>query len=153
LNDFDLRLEGSQITLAEDDRLPQPLLFLHDAFPLVVEQPLSRQRPRASETGEQYLGRQFRFLLLHVGFALLKHAPCLVQAFGSRQKRLYLQLQFDALPPEEFVSLHIGISRSLVILVWLMALSLVLSLIAMGLLLMVHEKPSFPGAGGSSRLL
>ena len=64
LNDFDLPLEGSHITVAEDDRLPQPLLFLHDTFPLIVEQSLSRQRPRAGETREQDLGRQFRFLLL-----------------------------------------------------------------------------------------
>jgi len=68
LNDLDLCLEGSQIALAEDDRLPQPVLLLHETFPLIVEQPLSRQRPRASETGEQDLGRQFRFLLLQGDF-------------------------------------------------------------------------------------
>src|SRR5258708_23329437 len=64
LNDFDLGLQRSQIALAEDDRLPQPVLFLQDAFPLIMEQPLSRQRPRPGETSEPALGRQFRLLLL-----------------------------------------------------------------------------------------
>jgi hypothetical protein len=66
---------------------------------------------------------------------------------------LHLQLQFDALSPEEFAPLHLGISRPVVILVLLVALSLVVSLVATGLLLMVHEKPSFPGAGWSYHLL
>src|SRR6266566_6681549 len=55
LNDLDLRLQRSEVTLAEDDRLSQPVLFLQDAFPLIVEQPLSRQRPCAGETREQDL--------------------------------------------------------------------------------------------------
>src|SRR5258708_9280049 len=90
LNDFDLRLQRSQVTLAEDHRLTQPVLFLHDAFPLIVEQPLGTEIPRAGETGEQDLSRQFRLLLLHTDFALLKHAPRVVQAFGTGYERLHL---------------------------------------------------------------
>jgi len=78
-------------------------------------------------------------VLLHAGFALLKHAPCLVQAFGTRYERLYLQLQFDALPPEEFASLLLRISGLLPVLV-LPVTPLVLSLVTTGLLLVVHEE-------------
>jgi len=143
LNDLDLRLQRSQIALAEDDRLPQPLLFLQDPFPLIVKQPLGRQIPRASETGDQNLGRQFGSLLLQVGFALLQCAPRLVQALGTGYERLHLEFQFDALSPEKFASLHLRISSRLAILGWLVALSLVMSLIAMGLLLIGHERHSF----------
>jgi hypothetical protein len=81
--------------------------------------------------------------VLQVDFALLQSAPGLLQAFSTRQKSLHLQLEFDALSPEEFAPLCLGISRSLAILVWLLALSLivVVSLIATGLLLIGHEKP------------
>jgi len=149
LDDLDLRLKRSQIALAEDDRLPQSLLFLHDAFPLVMKQSLSRQRPRACQTGEHNLRRQFRLLVLHVSFALLQSAPGLLQAFGSRQKRLYLQLQFDAFPPQEFAALLLGMAGLPAILVWLVTalVVLVMSLIAMELLLIGHEKLSFLDAG------
>jgi hypothetical protein len=113
-----------------------------------MEQPLGRQIARAGQTGEHNLRRQFRLLLLQVGFALLQRAPGLIQAFGSRQKRLYLQLQLDALPPQEFAPLRLGMAGMLAILVLLVTalVVLVVSLIAMGLLLIGHEKPSFPGA-------
>src|SRR5260221_7885067 len=105
-----------------------------------MEQTLSGEMPRAGQTGEHNLGRQFRLVLLHAGFALLKHAPCLFQAFGTRDERLHLHLQFDALPPEEFASLHLGISGLLPVLV-LPVTPLVLLLVTMGLLLVVHEGP------------
>jgi len=115
-----------------------------------VEHSLSRQRPHAGQTGEHNLRCQFRFLVLQVGFALLQSMPGLVQAFGSRKTRLYLQFQFDALPPEEFAPLNLGMAGLSVILVLVMALVvLVVSLIAMGVLLIGHEKTSFPGAGCS----
>jgi len=153
LNDLDLRLKRSQIALTEDDGLLQPLLFLQDAFPLIMEQSLSRQRPYVGETGEHNLCRQFWLLVLQVGFSLLQSAPGLLQAFGTRQKHLYLQLQFDALPPEEFAALLFGMAGLSALLVFLVTVLgvLVVSLIAMGLLLMVREKASFPGAGCSVR--
>jgi hypothetical protein len=154
LNDLDLRLKRSQIALAEDDSLLQPLLFLQDAFPFIVEQPLGRQRPRAGQTGEHDLCRQFWFLVLHVGFALLQSTPGLVQTFGTRQKRLYLQLEFDALAPQEFASLRLGMARwqSILILLAMMLVVVMVSLVAMGWLLIAHEKPhSFPVALCSSR--
>lgn len=84
-----------------------------------MEQPLGRQIARAGETGEHNLCCQFWFALLKVGFALQQCAPGLVQAFGSRKTRLYLQLEFDALPPEEFAPLHLGMAGLPTILVLL----------------------------------
>ena len=94
---------------------------------------------------------QFRLLMLHVSFPLLQGTPRLFQAFGTRQKSLHLQLQFDALPPEEFAPLHLRMAGLSVILVLVMTalVVLVMSLIAMGVLLIGHEKPFFAGAGCS----
>jgi len=90
--------------------------------------------------------------VLQVSFALLQSAPGLLQAFGTCQERLHLQLQFDALSPQEFAALLLGMAGLPAILVWLVTalVVLVVSLIAMGLLLIGHEKlPFFAGAGCS----
>jgi hypothetical protein len=77
----------------------------------------------------------------------------MLQAFGSRQKGLHLQLQFDALPPQEFAPLHLWMAELLAILIVLLVTALMLrvSLIAMGWLLIGHEKLSLSGADCSFR--
>jgi hypothetical protein len=142
LNDLDLGLKCSQISLAEDDGLPQSLLFLQDTFALIVKEPFGRQIARAHETGEHDLCCQFRFLLLQDGFAVLEGMPGLVQALSTRQEGLHLEFQFDTLPPQEFAPLGRGIAGWLSILIALLIV-VVMLLIAMGVLLLIGHK-KFP---------
>jgi hypothetical protein len=62
---------------------------------------------------------------------LLKHAPFLFEAFSTRDERLHLYLQFDALAPEKFASL-------LFLIPWLLPMLVMLLALIMGLLL-THE--------------
>jgi len=62
---------------------------------------------------------------------VLKHAPFLIETLGTRNERLHLHLQFDALSPEEFASVVLRIP-------WLLPMLVLLVALMMGLLL-THE--------------
>src|SRR5258708_39997016 len=116
---------------APDHRLPKSLLFLYKTLAPILEQSLCWKRAHSGQTGQHDLRRQFRLFLLNTSLTVLKHAVFLFETLDQRNERLYLHLEFDTLPPQEFASLLQRISWSLSILVCTMIVLLVLLILLM----------------------
>ncbi len=78
--------------LAPASGLLKSRFFLHQSLALVPEAPLGRQRAYTDQARKHNQHRQFRFLLLYAGFALLQCDPILFKRGGTRCERPNLHL-------------------------------------------------------------
>jgi len=132
IDDFDLRKEGSTVTLALKHRLLQTCLFLQDAFSLVLVESLRREMPHAGQTGQDDLSRQLWLFLLDAHFVVLQQLPLLAETLALCDDCLHLHLQFDPFAPEKLPSSFWGIS-------WLLPVRSRLSMLVVLLMLMLRS--------------